>query len=122
MEELIITAPRVWWWTDKRYKLARLIAGGSTYKEASDEIGLSEGTIKCYMYEVKEFREYVDKITLDNELTTRAGLTRLLLQGIKIKGEDIKDDKDTMLAYLKYLNELGKDDEDTVTELEVTFK
>lgn len=117
-----MTAPEIWSWTENRYRLAGLIAEGKTYKEAGLECGLVEGTVKCYMHQVKEFRQYVDKITLENELTTRAGVTRLLLKGIEEKIESMKDDKDTVLAYLKYLNEVTEKDEDNVTELEVVFK
>ena len=117
-----MTAPRYWLWTEKRYKLAGLIAEGKTYKEAGAEIGLCEGTVKCYMHQVKEFREYVDKITLENEKASRAGITRLLYKVIEEKLPNVKDDKDGVLSYLKFLHELDTENEDKVTELEVTFK
>ena len=117
-----MTAPRNWFWTENRYKLAALIAEGKSYKEAGELTGLHEGTIKNYMNGVKEFREYVDKITLDNELITRAGASRLLLRIIEEKLEDCKEDKDTVLNYLKYLHEMNGEGEKGVTELKVTFK
>lgn len=116
-----MTAPRYWLWTEKRYRLARLIADGKTYEEAGAEIGLCEGTVKTYMGQVKEFRDYVDEITLENELITRAGASRLLFKLIEEKLPNAADDKDTVLSYLKYLHELSKEDEDVVTELKVTF-
>lgn len=122
MEWILITAPRYWLWTEKRYRLAGLIAEGKTYKEAGDDIGLCEGTVKVYMHQVKEFREYVDKITLENEKASRAGITRLLYKVIEEKLPNVKDDKDGVLSYLKFLHELDTENEDKVTELEVTFK
>ena len=74
------------------------------------------------MGQVKEFRQYVDKITLENELVTRQGATRLLLKLIKDKIPNAVNDKDTILGYLKYLHEMGEKDENTVTELKVTWK
>ena len=117
-----MTAPVNWFWTEARYRLAGLIAEGKTYKEAGDDIGIAEGTVKCYMFQVKEFREYVDKITLENEKATRAGITRMLYRVIEEKLPDVRYDKDGVLAYLKFLHELDTENEDKVTELEVTFK
>ena len=57
-----MTAPRYWLWTEKRYRLAGLIAEGMGYEEAGKEVGLCEATVKTYMSQVKEFREYVDTI------------------------------------------------------------
>ena len=116
-----MTAPRYWLWTEKRYHLANLIAEGKTYREAGAEIGLSERTVKTYMWEVKEFREYVDKITLENQLNTRAGITRVLYKVIEEKLPNALEDKDGVLSYLKFLHELDKEDEDAITELKVTF-
>lgn len=117
-----MTVPEIWSWNANRYELARLISEGKTYKEAGLACGIAEVTVKGYMREVKEFKDYVDKITLESAELTRAGTTRILLRGIKEKLESMKDDKDTVLAYLKYLNEVTEKDEDTVTELEVVFK
>ena len=117
-----MTAPHTWFWSENRYKLANLIAEGKTYKEAGAEIGLSERTVKTYMWEVKEFREYVDKITLENQLNTRAGITRVLYKVIEEKLPNAAEDKDGVLAYLKYLHELDKEDDETITKLEVIFK
>lgn len=114
--------PTPWQWTKQKYNLANLIAGGMRYKEAGEKVGYSGGTVKKFMSRCKEFREYVDKITLENELITRAGATRLLLNVIEKKRELVEEDKDTMLTYLKYLHELAEKDEGSITELEVVFK
>lgn len=74
------------------------------------------------MYAVPEFRAYVDKITIENEVASRAGIMRRLMQVAKTKLPDAKTDKSTYLDYLKYLRELAKEDADTDTELTVVFK
>lgn len=118
-----ITAPLVWVWTADRYRLAKNIAEGDTYRIAGRKEHLSEATVKTYMREVPEFRAYVDKITLENELASRAGTIRLLLRALPEKIEAARSDKDTMLDYLKFMRELVKEDADKgVTELTVTFK
>ena len=117
-----MTAPRYWLWTEKRYRLAGLIAEGMGYEEAGKEIGLCEATVKTYMSQVKEFREYVDKITLENEKASRAGITRILYKVIEEKLPHVLDDKDGVLSYLKFLHELDTENEDKVTKLEVEFK
>ena len=113
----------VWVWTADRYRLAKNIAEGDTYRIAGRKEHLSEATVKTYMREVPEFRAYVDKITLENELASRAGTIRLLLRALPEKIEAARSDKDTMLDYLKFMRELVKEDADKgVTELTVTFK
>lgn len=118
----MITAPVNWFWTEARYTLAGLIAEGQEYADAAAEVGLTERTVKGYMSEVKEFREYVDKITLENEKASRAGIIRVLYKVIEEKLPDVREDKDGVLAYLKFLHELDTENEDKITELEVTFK
>lgn len=117
-----MTVPVTWFWNEKRYRLARLISEGKTYEAAGAEVGLCEGTVKTYMSQVKEFREHVDNITLENELLTRAGASRLLLKVIEEKLPNAVEDKDTVLSYLKYLHEMADKEEDVVREVKVTFK
>ena len=99
-----------------------MIAEGKTYEEAGAEVGVCEGTVKTYMGQVKEFRERVDELTLDNELLTRAGASRLLLKVIEKKLEGVTEDKDTVLSYLKYLHEMADKEENEVREVKLTFK
>ena len=117
-----MTKPNIWRWTADRYRLARLIAEGDTYKEAGRKVGLAEVTVKTYMWEVDEFRAYVDKITLENEMASRAGVLRMLMRVAKEKLPDAGADKSTYLDYLKFIRELASDDEGKDNEFTVTFK
>lgn len=117
-----MTAPLTWHWTHDRYQLAKHIAEGDYYKVAAHKVGLAEATVKRYMTQVPEFRAYVDKITLENEIVSRAGTVRLLMNKIREKGEVTELDKSTHLDYLKFLRDVVKEEDTDVTELEVTFK
>ena len=118
-----MTKPNVWRWTADRYRLARHISEGDTYKVAGRKEQLAEATVKTYMREVPEFRAYVDRITLENEMASRAGTLRLLLRVLPEKIEAAGSDKDSFLDYLKFMRQLATEDEDKgVTDLTVTFK
>lgn len=117
-----MTAPRVFIWNASRYRLAKNIAEGDTYKVAGRKEQLAEATVKTYMREVPEFRAYVDKITLENEMASRAGTVRLLLRVLPEKIDAATSDKDTLLDYLKFIRELVADDESNDKEFTVTFK
>lgn len=116
-----MTAPLVWIWTAERYRLAKNLAEGDTYREAGTKEHLAEATVKTYMREVPEFRAYVDKITLENERASRAGTIRILLKALPAKIEGASGDKDSLLDYLKFMREQAKD-EAKDTELIVTWK
>lgn len=117
-----MTAPLVFVWTASRYRLAKNIAEGDTYKVAGRKEQLAEATVKTYMREVPEFRAYVDKITIENELASRAGTLRLLLRVLPEKIEAAGTDKDSLLDYLKFIRELLDSEEKEDTELTVTWK
>lgn len=117
-----MTPPKVWKWTSKRYQLAKLIAGGATYSVSAATVGLAEDTVKKYMNMVPEFRAYVDKITMENERVSRAGTIRTLLRIAEEKESKAKGDKDSLLDYLKFLQELRREEVNKDLELEVTFK
>lgn len=119
---IMMTKPNVWRWTAERYRLARHIAEGDTYREAGKKVGLAEVTVKTYMWEVNEFRAYVDKITLENEMASRAGVLRMLMRVAKEKLPDAAADKSTYLDYLKFIRELADDVDDPDKEFTVTFK
>ena len=117
-----MTKPKVWTWSHKKYKLAKLIAEGMQYKEAGDTVGYSEATVKTYMGQCNEFRAYVDKCTLENEMASRGGILRQLMNVAKQKLPDAKADKSTYLEYLKFMKECTDDNDAPDTELTVTFK
>ena len=116
-----MVVPLIWHWTPDRYRLAKHIAEGDTYREAGRKVNLAEATVKNYMFAVTEFRAYVDKITLENEMASRAGIIRRLMRGAKDKESSAATDTDTYLDYLKTLSKETKNTEESVTDLEVTF-
>lgn len=117
-----MTKPKEWKWSPKKYKLAKLIAEGELYKDAGEQTGYSEATVKGYMSQCMEFRAYVDKCTLENEQASRAGILRQLMNVAKQKKPDAKADKSTYLDYLKFIRELADEVGEQDTELTVTFK
>lgn len=117
-----MTAPVIWNWTPSKYRLARNLAGGDLYREAARKENISESTVKTYMYAVPEFRKYVDKITLENEQASRAGILRRLMRVAELKLPSVVDDKSTYLDILKFIHELTKEGEEPDTELTVVFK
>lgn len=114
--------PVRWKWDYERYKAAHLIAGGMIYREVAEQVPFAESTLKRWMSESKDFRSYIDKLTLEQEQATRAGIVRLLLRGISVKVEEMETDKDTCLAYIKALSDVLDEEDKGVTELTVTFK
>ena len=111
-------------WTKKRYKIAKMLADGKSYAQVAEWAKLAVVTIKDLMYNYPEFHKYVDELTLEHELITRAGASRMLLNIIEEKFEKAPEDKDTLLAYIKFLQEM-KDKETadkTVTDLKVIFE
>lgn len=117
-----MTVPVVWRWTPARYALAKHIAGGDTYREAGAKAGFAEATIRNYMHMVPEFRAYVDKVTLEDEMASRAGTLRRLYRVAKEKLPDAAADRSTLLDYLKFIREEVKDQDTSDKELEVTWK
>lgn len=117
-----MTAPKRWIWSHDRYMLARHLSEGDTYREAGKKVGLSEATVKTYMFSVPEFRAYVDKITLEDEMASRAGIIRRLMRVAKDKAPSAAEDDDSYLDYLKTLSKESKNAGESVTDLEVTFK
>ena len=117
-----MTKPKIWTWSAKKYKLAHALAEGDTYQEAGDRAGYSEATVKTYMSRCNEFRAYTDKCTIENEMASRGGILRQLMNVAKQKKPDAKADKSTYLDYLKFMKECTDDNDAPDTELTVTFK
>ena len=111
---------KIWKWSPKKYKIAQLLGEGMTVVEACALSRGSVSTVNQWMCGVHEFRTYVDKITAEQDLAAKMGIMRACMRVIAKKMEDAPDDKDTALAYLKFMSELAGDAPDT--ELTVTFK
>ena len=88
-------------WNENRYEAAKkLSAGIETNGDIAKAAGINDRTLRRWK-EDKEFMSYVDKLTLENELASRAGMLRALYRGAGIKEDNIKEDKSTHLDYMK---------------------
>lgn len=93
-------------WNDNKYRAAKLLSEGTTTQQIiADDVGVNEKTLRRWN-EHQEFRDYVDKLTLENELATRAGMLRALYKGAGIKEDNINDDKSTHLDYMKEIGNI----------------
>lgn len=92
---------RTFKWNENRYEAAKkLSAGIETNGDIAKAAGINDRTLRRWK-EDKEFMAYVDKLTLDNELASRAGMLRALYKGASLKEDNIKEDKSTHLDYMK---------------------
>ncbi|WP_281085348.1 phBC6A51 family helix-turn-helix protein [Methanosarcina acetivorans] len=89
-----------------RKKAALLLSlGTKKYEDVASEVGVNERTL----YDWRQspiFLEEVDRLTLKNELATRAGLLRECLKGLDLKKDHIEGDKNTHLHYVQAIAEL----------------
>lgn len=98
--------PPVWKWTSQRKRAALLLSLGT---KNLDDIALEVGVNERTLYDWRQspiFLEEVDRLTLKNELTTRAGLLRECLKGLDLKRDHIEYDKNTHLHYIEEIAEL----------------
>lgn len=104
--------------TKDKIKIARYLAQGRTYRETADHFHLAEKTIKSWMAfidsetEERTFRQFVDKLTLENEMNTKAGILRRVNNAIDVKEEFLADDKSTLLEWIKQLSQILADEEE----------
>lgn len=108
-------------WNPKRTKAAQLLSTGLyTQRMVSKEISVREATISEWK-KSPEFLAEIDRLTLKNEMATRAGLLRLAFQGVATNKIDLKEDKNTTLDWAKFIVELipqdTKDDDDKLKAL-----
>jgi len=88
-------------WTEKRYIVAAFLAEGKyTQFDIADLCDISHKSITAWKQNM-EFIAHVDKLTLEYELATRAGLLRECYHGIQQKRDEILSDKTTHLDYVK---------------------
>jgi len=88
-------------WTEKRYTVAALLAEGKyLQREIAEICGISHKSVTAWKQNM-EFMAHVDKLTLEYELATRAGLLRECYHGIIQKRDEILSDKTTHLDYVK---------------------
>lgn len=98
--------PEVFKWTPQRKQAALLLSGGDkTYEEIALEVRVHISTLwEWRKYPI--FLKEVDRLTLENERATRAGLVRLALKALKEKETKLKEDKNTVLDWAEFLSDI----------------
>lgn len=98
--------PKDFKWTPQRKKAALLLSEGTlTNEEVAQETRIHFTTL----YEWKKspvFLAEVDRLTLENELATRAGLVRFALKALKDKKDAVSTDKNTALDWAKFIADI----------------
>jgi len=98
--------PKVFNWTPQRRKAALLLSEGTkTYEEVAAAVRVHYTTLWDWRKHPL-FLSEVDRLTLENEKATRAGLVRLALKALKDKEAGIKDDKNTALDWAKFIADI----------------
>lgn len=93
-------------YTGKRLKAALMIAEGiKTQRDISEELDIHESTISKWKQD-PDFTAYVDKMTLEHETASRAGLLRRAYAGAHLKQLKAGEDRSTHLDYLKFIADL----------------
>lgn len=87
--------------TGKKYKAALMMSEGiKTQREIAECLNTTEVTISRWKQD-PEYKALIDKLTLENDLASRAGLLRAMYKGASLKEDNIKEDKSTHLDYMK---------------------
>lgn len=99
------TTPKtpVFKWTPQRKRAALLLSEGTnTYEDTAAIVGVNERTL--YDWRQSDiFLKEVDRLTLENEKATKAGLLRLALKALNEKETKLKDDKNTVLDWAEFI-------------------
>ncbi|KKG35395.1 hypothetical protein DU52_15840 [Methanosarcina mazei] len=98
--------PNVFKWTPQRKKAALLLSVGT---KTNEEVAAETRIHFTTLYEWKKspvFLAEVDRLTLENELATRAGLVRFALKAIEKKKDNLREDKNTALDWAKFLSDI----------------
>lgn len=98
--------PEVFKWTPQRKQAALLLSlGTKNYEEVAAEVRVHYSTL----WEWRKnplFLAEVDRLTLENERATKAGLLRLAFKAIDKKVNSLKDDKNTVLDWAEFVSTL----------------
>lgn len=97
-------------WNPKRRKAALLLSEGiHKHGEVAKIVQVSGQTISEWK-KYKEFLDEIDRLTLENELATRAGLLRLAYKGVDVNKPDLREDKNTTLDWAKFITDMIPED------------
>jgi hypothetical protein len=97
---------KVFTWTPPRKAAALALSTGlKTQRQVCKELNITEKTM-CEWKKSPVFLEEIDRLTLKNELATRAGLLRECLKGLDLKRVHIEGDKNTHLHYVQTIADL----------------
>lgn len=116
----------VFTWTPKRKQAALLLSEGTkTYEEVAEAVRIHISTL--WLWRQNDiFLKEVDRLTLENEKATRAGILRKALKALDIKEKNISEDKNTFLDYLEFIIKIipedTKDDDDKLNALAEAIK
>lgn len=116
----------VFTWTPKRKQAALLLSEGTkTYEEVAEAVRIHISTLWLWrQHDI--FLKEVDRLTLENEKATRAGILRKALKALDIKEKNISEDKNTFLDYLEFIIKIipedTKDDDDKLNALAEVIK
>lgn len=98
--------PNVFNWTPQRKQAALLLSlGTKNYEEVAADVRVHYSTL----WEWRKnpiFLAEVDRLTLENERATKAGLLRLAFKAIDKKENSLKDDKNTVLDWAEFVSGL----------------
>lgn len=93
-------------WTPQRKKAALLLSGGSiTYEDVAAEVRVHISTLWNWR-QCDVFLKEVDRLTLENEKATKAGLLRIAIKALDDKKDGIKNDKNTALDWAKFIADI----------------
>lgn len=96
----------VFTWTPKRKQAALLLSEGTkTYEEVAEEVRIHISTLWLWRKH-DDFLLEVDRLTLENEKATKAGLLRRAFKALDEKKDGIKEDKNTYLDWAKFISDL----------------
>ena len=85
----------------KKHQAALMLSEGiKTQKEVALCVNTTTVTISRWKKD-PEYKAYIDQLTLENDLASRAGMLRALYKGADLKVGNIEKDKSTHLDYMK---------------------
>lgn len=91
-------------WTRKREKAALLLAQGYTEAETSEQVGVTDRTVRNWKTNL-DFSTEVDRLSLMVGIASRSERLRIAMQVVrqKIKEDGTLETKQDLLAWIKFI-------------------